>query len=174
MTILVTHKEEIGKGLEYADGTVNVKPDNSGNVQFEVTAAGVKGTVALPDPFDPATINQRIQAQEEQLAEAKRELEAEKAKTAALQEEVERLRAREDIKLAGAELEGNELVLTLSDTTTKVRVDLAKFVDAFPSAQDIYDQVKAQVIADVTAALKGEALANLAGDVKGYLIKADA
>lgn len=172
MAIKIYHDYEIGNGLEYDDSKVSIKPDNSGNVKFEVSAQGVKGTVELPPAFDPAELNQKIeqakttadgaQAQAtlanekngsqdteiEQLKAKNQELEqalnAEKAKVATLEGKVQTLESREDIKLQGATLneDTNELELTLVGGQV-IKTSLAKFVDAPKSAAEYLTEMKA-------------------------------
>lgn len=81
------------------------------------------------------------------------------------------LEQRSDIKLQNAVVEDTTLKLTTSDNV-EIEVDLAKFLNVVPSAQDIYAEIKQQIIRDVKAAIKGEVIQNLAGDTKGYLINA--
>lgn len=71
MSIKNLHDYELGTTLKYSGTTVNVQPDNTGNVQFEVTGDGLKGNVALPQPFDSsslegtvASLTQRLEAVE--------------------------------------------------------------------------------------------------------------
>lgn len=53
MAIKVQHDYQVGNGLEIVDNKTAVKPDNTGNVQFEVSEAGLKGNVDLPQiPVD--------------------------------------------------------------------------------------------------------------------------
>lgn len=160
MAIQILHNYEAGKGLEYAEGTVNVKPDNTGNVQFEVSEAGLKGNVQLPAQFDPSTLQQQIQ----ELTTAKQQLE----------EKVQALENREDIHVTNAEVvEDTKLKITIQGAQP-VTVDLAKFLNVVPTSQQVYADIKAQVLADVKADLKGEEVQDFAGQVKGFLIKTDA
>lgn len=85
---------------------------------------------------------------------------------------IQALEQRNDIKLQNAVVEDTTLKLTTSDNV-EIEVDLAKFLNVVPSAQDIYAEIKQQIITDVKAAIKGEVIQNLAGDTKGYLINAD-
>ena len=48
----ILHKYEYGKTLDYVDAKLEVKHDNSGNVQFTRTEAGLKADV----PTDGTTI----------------------------------------------------------------------------------------------------------------------
>lgn len=160
MAIQILHNYEAGKGLEYADGTVNVKPDNSGNVQFEVSEAGLKGNVQLPAQFDPSTLQQQIQ----ELVTAKQELER----------KVQALETREDIHVTNAEVvEDTKLKITIQGANP-VTVDLAKFLNVVPTSEQVYADIKDQVLADVKAELKGEEIQDFAGVSKGYLIKTTA
>lgn len=156
MAIQIFHKNEIGKGLEYADEKVSVKPDNSGNVQFEVSEQGLKGNVQLPAQFDPSTLQQQIQ----ELVTAKQELER----------KVQALETREDIHVTNAEVvEDTKLKITIQGANP-VTVDLAKFLNVVPTSQQVYADVKDQILTDVKADLKGEEIQDFAGTVKGYLI----
>lgn len=160
MAIQIFHKNEIGKGLEYADAKVSVKPDNSGNVQFEVSEQGLKGNVQLPAQFDPSTLQQQIQ----ELVTAKQELER----------KVQALETREDIHVTNAEVvEDTKLRITIQGAQP-VEVDLAKFLNVVPTSQQVYADVKDQILTDVKAGLKGEEVQDFAGQVKGFLIKTDA
>lgn len=156
MAIQILHNYETGKGLEYAEGTVNVKPDNTGNVQFEVSEAGLKGNVQLPAQFDPSTLQQQIQ----ELVTAKQELER----------KVQALETREDIHVTNAEVvEDTKLKITIQGANP-VTVDLAKFLNVVPTSQQVYADVKDKILTDVKADLKGEEIQDFAGTVKGYLI----
>lgn len=156
MAIKLVHDYEIGNGLEYTNTKVSVKPDNSGNVQFEVSEAGLKGNVQLPAQFDPSTLQQQIQ----ELVTAKQELER----------KIQALESREDIHVTNAEVvEDTKLKITIQGAQP-VTVDLAKFLNVVPTSQQVYADVKAQVLADVKADLKGEEVQDFAGQVKGYLI----
>lgn len=200
MAINVLHKNEQGNGLEFEGGKLSVKPDNSGNVKFEVSAQGVKGTVELPPAFDPAELNQKIeqakttadgaQAQAtlanekngsqdteiEQLKAKNQELEqalnAEKAKVATLEGKVQALETREDIHVTNAEVvEDTKLKLNIQGSEA-VTVDLAKFLNVVPTAQEVYEQIKADILRDVKAELQGEEIQDFSGSRKGYLLKA--
>lgn len=85
---------------------------------------------------------------------------------------IQALEQRNDIKLQNAVVEDTTLKLTTSDNV-EIEVDLTKFLNVVPSAQDIYAEIKEQIIRDVKAAIKGEVIQNLAGETKGYLINAD-
>lgn len=85
---------------------------------------------------------------------------------------IQALEQRNDIKLQNAVVEDTTLKLTTSDNV-EIEVDLAKFLNVVPSAQDIYTEIKQRIITDVKAAIKGEVIQNLAGETKGYLIKVD-
>lgn len=61
MTNKVFYLDNLGNSLEATGGKVNVKPDNTGNVQFEVTEQGIKGNVELPAAFDPSQLNEEIE-----------------------------------------------------------------------------------------------------------------
>lgn len=156
MAIKIFHDYELGNGLEFKDTKVSVKPDNTGNVQFEVSEAGLKGNVQLPAQFDPSTLQQQIQ----ELITAKQELER----------KVQALESREDIHVTNAEVvEDTKLQITIQGAQP-VTVDLAKFLNVVPTSQQVYADVKDQILTDVKAGLKGEEIQDFAGTVKGYLI----
>ncbi|MDH2997190.1 hypothetical protein A1D22_05830 [Pasteurellaceae bacterium LFhippo2] len=135
--IEILHKKDLGNGLVETDGKFHVKPDNTGNVQFTVSEQGLKGDVTLPAAFDPSALQAEIQALKTQNAELV-------AKNQAQDTEIQSLKAREDIKLQGAELDDatNELKLTLSDGV-EVKTSLAKFVDAPKTAQQYWTEIQA-------------------------------
>lgn len=145
--------DEIADGLEVTAANKlavkagrNVTVDNSGvHVDF-------------PAPTDLGPVEQRLTATETKDTEQDGRLTA--------------LEQRNDIKLQNAVVEGNILKLTTSDNV-EIPVDLSKFLNVVPSAQDIYEEIKEQIIRDVKAAIKGEVIQNLAGETKGYLINAD-
>lgn len=203
MTNKVFYLDNLGNSLEVTGGKVNVKPDNTGNVQFEVTEQGIKGNVELPAAFDPSQLNEKIeqvktaadgaQAQAtlanekngtqdteiEQLKTKNTELEqalnAEKAKVTTLEGKVQALEERKDIRVANAQVvEDTKLQLTFENSDASVEVDLAKFLQVVPSATDVYAEVKDQILTDVKAALKGEEVQDFGGVTKGFLIKTDA
>lgn len=163
MAIQIFHDYEVGQGLEFKDGKTHVKPDNSGNVQLEVSDKGLKGNVEFPAAFDPSALEAKDQELQTAIDEAKAEAEK-------LEQRVKAVEDREDIKLAGAEVDGTNLKLTTSDGV-EITVDLVKFVDAIPTAAEIYAEIKDEIIADVKAALKGEEVQDFNGVTKGYLIE---
>lgn len=187
MTIKVQHDYQVGNGLEIVGNKTAVKPDNTGNVQFEVSETGLKGNVELPQAFDPSTLEAKIE-EAKQAAEAAQATatgadtkattageknNAQDAEIESLKQKVATLESREDIKLAGAELveATNELKLTLSDGF-EIKAPLAKFVDAPKSAQEYWDEIKALPTfkADLLAVLKGEEVQDFAGATKGFLL----
>lgn len=156
MAIQILHNNEVGTSLTYANGALNVQPDNSGNVQLEVTGAGLKAQVDIPE-FDPSALNAKIA-----------QLEADKA---TLEAKVTALENREDLHATGLSLDDatNEVVLTVQGGQ-ELRVGLGKFLNIIPSSSEIYAEIKAQIIADVKDALKGEEVQDFQGNLKGYLI----
>lgn len=183
----ILHNYEYGKTLDYVDAKLEVKPDNSGNVQFTRTDAGLKGEVVLPPAFNPSALETKIQEAKDAAtaaqatatgADTKATTAGEKntaqdAEIEALKQKVATLEAREDIKLAGAELveDTNELKLTLSDGV-EFKAPLAKFVDAPKTAEQYWTEIKALPTfkADLLAVLKGEVVQDFAGVTKGYLL----
>ena len=166
-------KPEVGTTIEIANNVLEVKSDNSGNVQFTRTADGLKGEVTLP----AATVGV-----------TKIEIVDNKVKVTKSDETTEELplpAQAVDVKLQGAELtEDNKLKLTLSNGDI-LEADLAKFVDAPKSATEYWTEIKAlpdfkATVIDLLKSpeakeallevLKGEEVQNLAGDTKGYLL----
>jgi len=187
MAIKVQHDYQVGNGLEIVENKTVVKPDNSGNVLIEVSEAGVKGTVTLPQAFDPSALEAKIE-EAKQAAEAAQATAtgadtkattagekntAQDAEIEALKQKVATLESREDIKLAGAELDDatNELKLTLSDGV-EFKAPLAKFVDAPKTAEQYWLEIQALPTfrADLIAAIKGEEVQDFAGVTKGFLV----
>ena len=145
--------DEIADGLEVtAANKLAVKAGRN------VTVDGNGVHVDLPAPTDLGPVEQRLTATE--------------AKDVEQDGRIQALEQRNDIKLQNAVVEDTTLKLTTSDNV-EIEVDLAKFLNVVPSAQDIYAEIKEQIIRDVKAAIKGEVIQNLAGDTKGYLIIAD-
>lgn len=145
--------DEIADGLEVtAANKLAVKAGRN----VTVDDSGVH--VDLPAPTDLGPVEQRLTATE--------------AKDVEQDGRIQALEQRNDIKLQNAVVEDTTLKLTTSDDV-EIEVDLAKFLNVVPTAQDIYNELKEQIIRDVKAAIKGEVIQNLAGDTKGYLIIAD-
>ena len=179
--ISVFHKEEVGLGLQVqSDKKLGIKADNAGNVQFEVSEAGLKGNVELPQAFDPSTLQQQIQALEQakQAAEAKANelqeaLNQEKVKVTTLEGKVTALENREDLHASGLRLDDatNEVVLTV-EGGSELRVGLGKFLNVIPTSQAVWDEIKALPTfkADLLAVLKGEEVQDFAGATKGFLL----
>ena len=145
--------DEIADGLEVtAANKLAVKAGRN------VTVDGNGVHVDLPAPTDLGPVEQRLTTTE--------------AKDVEQDGRIQALEQRNDIKLQNAVVEDTTLKLTTSDDV-EIEVDLAKFLNVVPTAQDIYNELKEQIIRDVKAAIKGEVIQNLAGDTKGYLIIAD-
>lgn len=145
--------DEIADGLEVtAANKLAVKAGRN------VTVDGNGVHVDFPAPTDLGPVEQRLTATE--------------AKDVEQDGRIQALEQRNDIKLQNAVVEDTTLKLTTSDNV-EIEVDLAKFLNVVPSAQDIYTEIKEQIIRDVKAAIKGEVIQNLAGETKGYLIVAD-
>lgn len=145
--------DEIADGLQVTSANkLAVKAGRN----VTVDAGGVH--VDLPAPTDLGPVENRLTNVE--------------AKDVEQDGRIQSLEQRNDIKLQNAVVEDTTLKLTTSDNV-EIEVDLAKFLNVVPSAQDIYAEIKEQIIRDVKAAIKGEVIQNLAGDTKGYLIIAD-
>ena len=180
MAIKVQHDYQVGNGLEIVDNKTVVKPDNTGNVLIEVSEAGLKGTVTLPQEFDPSTLQQQIaalerakQAAETKAAELQNALNTEKAKVEVLEGKVTALENREDLHASNLTLDDatNEVVLTV-EGGSELRVGLGKFLNVIPTSQAVWDEIKALPTfkADLLAVLKGEEVQDFAGATKGFLL----
>ncbi len=156
----ILHNYEYGKSLEYTDAKLEVKPDNSGNVQFTRTDAGLKGEVVLPEA--PKTVKSVA-------------IEGTQIVVTNTADEVTRVdlpAQAVDVKLQGAELTpDNKLKLTLSNGS-EIEADLAKFVDAPKTAEQYWLEIQALPAfrADLIAAIKGEEVQDFAGVTKGFLV----
>lgn len=176
--ISLFHKDEFGLGLQYqTDKKIGVKTDNTGNVQFKLSDAGLKGT------FNVASLEAKIQeaknaadAADTKATTAGEKNTAQDIEIETLKQKVIVLEAREDIKLHGAELieATNELKLTLSDGV-EFKAPLAKFVDAPKSAEQYWNEIKAlpNFKTELLTIIRGEEVQNLAGETKGYLLSAN-
>ena len=165
--ISVFHKEEVGLGLQVqSDNKLGIKEDNTGNVQFEVSAYGLKGNVEFPKAFDPSTLQQQIQALEQ-------DKQAAEAKVTTLEGKVTALENRKDLHASGLHLDNatNEVVLTV-EGGSELRVGLGKFLNVIPTSQAVWDEIKALPTfkADLLAVLKGEEVQDFAGATKGFLL----
>lgn len=179
--ISILHKDEIGLGLQaQSNNKLGVKPDNSGNIQFEVSEAGLKGNVVLPETFDPSALQQQIAALEQakQAAETKANalqnaLDTEKAKVQALEGKVTALENRKDLHASNLTLDNatNEVVLTV-EGGSELRVGLGKFLNVIPTSQAVWGEIKALPTfkADLLAILKGEEVQDFGGNTKGFLL----
>ena len=180
--VSILHKNEIGLGLQVQpfDHKLGIKPDNSGNIQFEVSEAGLRGNVELPQAFDPSTLQQQIAALEQakQAAETKANelqnaLDTEKAKVEVLENKVTALENREDLHASNLSLDDatNEVVLTINNDS-ELRVGLGKFLNIIPTSQAVWDEIKAlpSFKADLLAILKGEEVQDFVGYTKGFLL----
>ena len=180
--VSILHKNEIGLGLQVQpfDHKLGVKPDNSGNIQFEVSEAGLRGNIELPQAFDPSTLQQQIAALEQakQAAETKANelqnaLDTEKAKVVVLENKVTALENREDLHASNLSLDDatNEVVLTINNDA-ELRVGLGKFLNVIPTSQAVWDEIKAlpSFKADLLAILKGEEVQDFSGHTKGFLL----
>lgn len=164
MAIKILHDYEKGTSLQYINNKMEVRPDNSGNVQLSVTENGLRGDVVLPAPFDPAALQQEIDTLKQKAQTLEQELAAEKAK-------VEALESREDIHVTNAEIVNDtELKITISGAQP-ITVNLAKFLNVVPTPSQVYAEIKAEILRDVKDEIKGEVMQDFAGNTSGYLIK---
>lgn len=85
--ISILHKDEVGLGLQAQlyNHKLGIKPDNTGNVQFELSNAGLKGNVEFPQAFDPSALQQQIAALERAKQAAEAEVQVLEGKVTALE-----------------------------------------------------------------------------------------
>lgn len=158
--------------LEIQGGKLGVKLDNSGNVKFSATDSGLKGQVEIPVQKKAV---KGIKVEGNQLVLTNTEDGSE--------ERVDLPAVPVDVKLQGAELQENKLVLTLTDQS-KIEVDLAKFVDVFEVTAEaiktalagadtgIKQAIVAALLPELKAALKGEEVKDLSDQSLGFLLQA--
>ena len=114
--------DEIADGLEVtAANKLAVKAGRN------VTVDGNGVHVDLPAPTDLGPVEQRLTTTE--------------AKDVEQDGRIQALEQRNDIKLQNAVVEDTTLKLTTSDDV-EIEVDLAKFLNVVPTAQDIYNELK--------------------------------
>lgn len=121
MTNKVFYFENLGNSLEFTSDEVNVKPDNTGNVQFEVTENGLKGNVELPAPFDPATLESQIQEAKTVADQASARADEANAKNGTQDTEIEQLKAKNS-ELEQA-LNTEKAKVVVSDVTNELTED---------------------------------------------------
>lgn len=140
MAIKLQHDYEVGNGLEISGNKATVKPDNTGNVQFEVSAAGLKGTVTLPQAFDPSALEQKIQEAKDAAAAADTKATTANEKNTTQDGEIATLKqqaqALEQAKTE-AEAKVNELQEALNQEKAKVQVLEGK-VTALENREDLH------------------------------------
>lgn len=177
--ISLLHKNEIGLGLQaQLDNKLGIKPDNSGNIQLEVSEYGLKAN------YDPSALEQQITQQITALEQAKQAaetkayelqyaLDAEKAKVQILEGKVTALENRENLHASNLRLDDNtnEVVVTFNNDS-ELRVGLGKFLNVIPTSQVVWDEIKALPTfrADLLAVLKGEEVQDFGGNTQGFLL----
>lgn len=156
----VVFKEDIGTGLDVAQGKLAVKIDPASSAALTASDAGLK--LELPAAVKSITAV-AIEGNKVKVTDSE-----------GVEKELDLPASTVDVKLQGAEITAeNKLKLTLSDNSV-IEADLAKFVDAPKSAEDYWTEIKALATfgTDVKEAVKGEVVQDLAGNTKGYLISA--
>lgn len=139
MAIKVQHNYEVGNGLEIVGNKTVVKPDNSGNVLIEVSESGVKGTVTLPQAFDPSALEQKIQEAKDAALAADTKATTATEKNTTQDSEIATLKQQaQTLEQAKTEAETkvNELTEALNQEKAKVQVLEGK-VTALENRQDI-------------------------------------
>ena len=140
MAIKVQHDYQVGNGLEIVDNKTVVKPDNTGNVLIEVSEAGVKGTVTLPQAFDPSALETKIQEAKDAAAAADTKATTATEKNTTQDGEIATLKqqaqALEQAKTE-AETKVNELTEALNQEKAKVTALEGK-VTALENREDLH------------------------------------
>lgn len=165
MAIQVLHNYETGNGLEISqEHKIQIKPDNSGNVQFEVSTNGLKGNVSLPEPFNPSTLETKIQSLEQAKEQTNAEITQIKQELAT--------KPSVDIKLSGLTFENTKLKGTLSDGSfVETEFTSEIVVTAIENASDEQkERIVAALKPKLLEALKGEEIQDFAGNQKGFLL----
>lgn len=163
MAIKIYHEQEVGHGLKkYDDNKLGFLPDNSGNVQFTISDAGVKGAVTIPAAPDfPVALAPNPTISGRVITFPKTDGSA--AAT------VELPAVPVDVKLRGLEFtDTGKLKATLSDnSTTEVDFTAEVVIKALESAgQAQKNRLKALFL----TFMKGEEVQNIAGETKGFLL----
>lgn len=156
--------DEIGNGLQLLDGNLNLKLDNTGNVNLTTSADGLKADVTLPEAqvaLTDGSINDRT-------------ITFNKTDGSTITIELPALPI--DVSLANAELtEENKLKLTLSDGTIK-EVELATLIPAPKTTEQILDEILADdaLKAKLVSGIYGREIRNAHNELLGYALPVQA
>lgn len=172
MSLNLFHKYELGHGLEYNEG-VNVKVDNSGNVQLEVSESGLKGVVELPVVPNTEELERKVVTLEESKEELTRTIEELRTDLTQKQKSIEMLSNKvlelESVNpITNLELIDNFIRYTLKDSSQQ-DINLDDFKNK--STDDLYQEMKNSILTDVSREMTGEEVQDFSGIQKGFLIK---
>lgn len=192
MTNKVLYLDNLGNSLEVTGGKANVKPDNSGSVQFEVTENGLKGEVVIPEPFNPDALQEEIEQLKVKNAELEQALNAEKAKVAV--SDVVNEQTADGIKVTVAKTDSSSSEFIIPKVPVEIHFENATFEngklkvtlnDGTVKETDFTAEVLTQAINNaapeqksalgnaIKGLLVGEVVEDFADVIKGYLIKAN-
>lgn len=192
MTNKVFYLDNLGNSLEVTDGKANVKPDNTGNVQFEVTENGLKGEVVIPEPFNPTALQEEIEQLKAKNTELEQALNAEKAKVAV--SDVVNEQTADGIKVTVAKTDSSSSEFIIPKVPVEIHFENATFEngklkvtlnDGTVKETDFTAEVLTQAINNaapeqksalgnaIKGLLVGEVVKDFADVIKGYLIKAN-
>lgn len=192
MTNKVLYLDNLGNSLEVTDGKADVKPDNTGNVQFEVTENGLKGEVVIPEPFNPTALQEEIEQLKAKNTELEQALNAEKAKVAV--SDVVNEQTADGIKVTVAKTDSSSSEFIIPKVPVEIHFENATFEngklkvtlnDGTVKETDFTAEVLTQAINNaapeqksalgnaIKGLLVGEVVEDFADVIKGYLIKAN-
>lgn len=160
MAIQIYKEGQHTENLEVVGGKLNVKTDNSGNVQFSTTSAGLKGEVTLPE----------AEVAVKEITLDGNTIKATKSDGTATTLQLPELPI--DVSLANAELtEDNKLKFTLTNDEVR-EVPLSALIPPPKTVQDLWTEIQALPTfkQDLLNILKGEELQGLDGVAMGYLL----
>lgn len=146
------------KSIELTDSKLEVKADNTGNVQFAITEDGLKGTVNLPAQATAVT-GGSIAGNTITLA-----------KTDGSSDTIQLPAVPVDVKITGLNFENGKLKGTLSDgTEVETNFTLQVITQALQNATEQDKQAFKGVLIEI---LKGEEVKDTSDNLHGYLLSA--
>lgn len=156
----ITNEKNVtgSKSIGLADDKLEVKPDNTGNVQFALTENGLKGTVNLPAQATAVT-GGSIAGNTITLA-----------KTDGSSDTIQLPAVPVDVKITGLNFENGKLKGTLSDgTEVETNFTLQVITQALQNATEQDKQAFKGVLIEI---LKGEEVKDTSDTLHGYLLSA--
>lgn len=163
MSINVLHMNEVSNGLEVVQGDLGIKVNNTGNVQFTVSAEGLKGDVEIP--ASPVAL-----ADADYVAEGNKLVFTHTDGSAA--KEVALPAPAVDIHVSNINVtDDGKVQLTFENSETPVETNLTAkaLIHVILNADDAD---KGLLKAFIKEMIKGEEVKNFHDEVKGFLIAA--